>query len=135
MVMSALNRHASEAMVAASATAATDVTGFGLIGHLSNLEGGADIDLGSVPLLQGVRQLAEKDLFSGGSRRNHAAYRELVDWHGVSELDQLLLCDAQTSGGLLVAIPPENAARFEKAVPLAARIGTISGSGSIRVRA
>jgi selenide, water dikinase len=133
--MSRLNRQASEAMLAASATAATDVTGYGLIGHLSNLEGGADIDLRRVPFMQGVRELAEKDLFSGGSRRNHAAYRDLVDWSGIGELDQLLLCDAQTSGGLLVAIPPRSAAGFQAAQPSAARIGTVNGLGSIRVRA
>lgn len=133
--MSRLNRQASEAMLGASATAATDVTGYGLIGHLSNLKGGADVDLQAVPFMTGVRALALQDLFSGGSRRNHAAYRDDVDWGGIPEIDQLLLCDAQTSGGLLVAIPPGTAARFENDVPGAARIGTINGSGSIRVRA
>jgi selenide,water dikinase len=138
-VMSTLNRRASEAMLAAGATAATDVTGYGLIGHLANLSGGADIDLHAVPFMDGVRDLAERDLFPDGSRRNHAAYRDQVDWGGISELDQLMLCDAQTSGGLLVAIPPANAAAFEGALASspypAARIGTINGDGSIRVRA
>ncbi|MFI5284078.1 MAG: selenide, water dikinase SelD [Candidatus Dormibacterales bacterium] len=134
-VMSALNRDASLAMVAASASAATDVTGYGLIGHLLNLAGGADLELGAIPLMAGVRDLAERDLFSGGSRRNHAAYREQVDWGGISEVEQLILCDAQTSGGLLVAIPTQNAARFEQDVPSAARIGTINGGGSVRIRA
>jgi selenide,water dikinase len=136
--MSYLNRDASAAMVETGATAATDVTGFGLIGHLSNLVGGADIDLNAVPLMDGLRDLADRDIFSGGSRRNHAAYRDQVDWGGVSEVDQLILCDAQTSGGLLVAIPPENATRFESALRSspypAARIGAINGTGSIRVR-
>jgi selenide, water dikinase len=134
-VMSALNRDASAAMIAASATSATDVTGYGLIGHLLNLAGGADLELRAVPFMNGVRDLAERDLFSGGSRRNHAAYRDQVDWGGTPELDQLMLCDAQTSGGLLVAIPPENSARFEKDVPSAARIGTINGGGSVHIRA
>ena len=129
-VMSTLNRRASEAMLAAGATAATDVTGYGLIGHLANLAGGADIELHAVPFMDGVRDLAERDLFPDGSRRNHAAYRDQIDWGGISELDQLMLCDAQTSGGLLVAIPPENASGFP-----GARIGTINGHGSIRVRA
>jgi len=128
-VMSTLNRLASEAMLAAGATAATDVTGYGLIGHLANLSGGADIDLRAVPFMDGVRALAERDLFPDGSRRNHAAYRDQVDWGGIAELDQLMLCDAQTSGGLLVAIPPESASGFP-----GVRIGTISGHGSIRVR-
>jgi hypothetical protein len=104
-VMLHLNRDASVAMLASGATASTDVTGYGLIGHLSNIAGGADIDLRSIPLMDGVRALAERDLFSGGSRRNHAAYKDQVDWGGSSELDQMILCDAQTSGGLLVAIP------------------------------
>jgi len=128
-VMSTLNRRASEAMLAAGATAATDVTGYGLIGHLANLAGGADIDLGEVPFMDGVRDLAERDLFPDGSRRNHAAYRDQVDWGELAEIDQLMLCDAQTSGGLLVAIPPDKASGFP-----GVRIGTINGHGSIRVR-
>jgi len=138
MVMTTLNRDASTAMLAAGATAATDVTGYGLIGHLANLAGGADIDLERVPWMDGVRDLGERDLFPSGSRRNHAAFRDTVEWGAASELEQLMLCDAQTSGGLLVAIPPERAADFEAAVrdPFpAVRIGTISGHGSIRVRA
>jgi selenide, water dikinase len=137
-VMSMLNRAASEAMVAAGATAATDVTGYGLIGHLSNIKGGADIELSAIPFMAGVRDLAEKDLFPSGSRRNHAAYRDEVDWGGIAELDQMMLCDAQTSGGLLVAIPPDRAAAFEDALRSEpyppALIGSISGHGSIRVR-
>ena len=136
-VMSHLNRDASVAMIESRATAATDVTGYGLIGHLSNLAGGADIDLNAIPFMEGVRDLAERDMFSGGSRRNHAAYSNQVDWGGISELDQLMLCDAQTSGGLLVAIPKENGSRFEAALAAApypaVRIGTMSGTGSIRV--
>jgi selenium donor protein len=128
-VMSTLNRRASEAMLAAGATAATDVTGYGLIGHLANLTGGADIELHAIPFMDGVRDLAERDLFPDGSRRNFAAYRDQVDWGGISELDQLMLCDAQTSGGLLVAIPPESSSGFP-----GARIGTINGHGSIRLR-
>jgi selenide,water dikinase len=137
-VMASLNRAASEAMLASGATAATDVTGYGLIGHLANLTGGANIDLHAVPFLDGVRDLAERDLFPSGSRRNHTAYRDTVDWGGIAEVDQMMLCDAQTSGGLLVAIPPDRAAGFEAALRTApypaVRIGTISGDGSIRVR-
>jgi selenide, water dikinase len=136
-VMTMLNRSASEAMVAAGATAATDVTGYGLIGHLANIKGGADIEVRAIPFMAGVRDLAEKDLFPSGSRRNHAAFRDQVDWGGIGEIDQMMLCDAQTSGGLLVAIPPDRAAAFEASLARgpyhAARIGTINGNGSIRV--
>jgi selenide,water dikinase len=138
-VMSHLNRAASEAMVAAGATAATDVTGYGLIGHLANIKGGADVQLSAVPFMAGVRELAENDLFPSGSRRNHAAFRDQVDWGGIAEIDQMMLCDAQTSGGLLVAVPPANAQAFEEALASApyrpARIGSVTGGGTIRVRA
>ena len=134
-VMMTLNREASEAMLASGATEATDVTGYGLIGHLANLASGADIELRSVPFMTGVRDLAERDLFPDGSRRNHAAYRHQVDWKGVAEIDEMMLCDAQTSGGLLVSIPPSNAAQFETAVRSAVRIGVMRDDGKIRVRA
>ncbi len=111
-VMSHLNRTASEAMLAAGARAATDVTGFGLLGHLANLKVGAEIRASAVPVLEGVRELAAQDLFPGGTRRNHAALQERVDFGPLPEPEQLLLCDAQTSGGLLVALPPERADAF-----------------------
>jgi selenide, water dikinase len=137
-VMSHLNREASEAMVAAGASAATDVTGYGLVGHLRNLRVGAEIRLGAVPVLEGVRELAADDLFPGGTRRNHEALRDEVDWGGLPEADQLLLCDAQTSGGLLVAIAPDRASAFEAALAgapyPAARIGEVR-DGPVRIRA
>ena len=127
-VMTTLNRAASEAMLKAHATAATDVTGYGLIGHLTNLTGGADVELSAVPFMNGVRELAERGLFPDGSRRNYAAYREQVDWEGAAEVEQMMLCDAQTSGGLLVAVPPGT--RFEVGV----RIGVMRDDGVIRIR-
>jgi selenide, water dikinase len=136
-VMSHLNRQAAEAMLAAGASAATDVTGFGLLGHLLNLGVGAEVRARDVPVLEGVRELAAAGLFPGGTRRNHAAVRDVVDWGGLPEVDQLLLCDAQTSGGLLVAVGPKRAARFEAAMEgaphPAARIGEVS-DGPVRVR-
>jgi selenide,water dikinase len=138
-MMTQLNRNASVAMVAAGARAATDVTGYGLVGHLVNITGGASISFSAVPLLAGVRELAEADLFPSGSRRNHEALRASVDWDDLGLTEQLLLCDAQTSGGLLVCIPPENAKRFEQTLEgepyPAARIGEVRGDGSIHVSA
>ena len=125
-VMTALNRAASEAMVAAGAHAATDITGFGLVGHLLNMRVGAEIRASSVPLLEGVRALAERGLFPSGSGRNHEAARGVVDWQ-VPELEQRILTDAQTSGGLLVALPPGSA--FEAGV----EIGRVTGGDRIRV--
>ena len=130
-VMTQLNREASEQMVKAGAAAATDVTGYGLIGHLANLRGGADIDFESVPFMKGVGELADRNLFPDGSRRNHAAFRDRVEWGGLGETEQLMLCDSQTSGGLLVAIPAEKAHRFKAGK----RIGVMRDDGVIRVRA
>ena len=127
-LMSTLNRAASEAMLAAGATAATDVTGYGLIGHLANLRGGADLFWDRIPFLSGVRELADLDLFPGGSRRNYEAFRGQVEWGGRREIDQRMLCDAQTSGGLLVAIPPEHAGKFS-----AQHIGVMRDDGRIRI--
>lgn len=130
-VMSALNKEASEQMVRIGATAATDVTGYGLIGHLANLKGGADVEFDSIPFLKGAGNLAERNLFPDGSRRNHASYRDRVEWSGLGETEQLMLCDAQTSGGLLVAIPPGKARRFKAGT----RIGVMRGDGVIRIHA
>ena len=130
-VMTLLNREASEQMVRVGASAATDVTGYGLIGHLANLHGGADIDFDSVPFMKGVSNLAERDLFPDGSRRNWAAFRDRVEWGGLGETEQMMLCDAQTSGGLLIAIPPTKARKFR----LGDRIGVMRDDGEIRIRA
>ena len=130
-VMTTLNRAASEAMVEAGARAATDVTGYGLIGHLANLRGGADVNFKAVPFIEGARDLAMRDLFPDGSRRNHAAYRDQVDWSGLGETEQMMLCDAQTSGGLLVAIPAEKAGGFRHGT----RIGVMRDDGVIRILA
>jgi selenide, water dikinase len=137
-VMTELNRQAATAMVAAGASAATDVTGFGLLGHLANFGTGAEIDAAAVPVLAGVRELAAADLFPAGSRRNYQSLEDRVEWGGLPESERLILCDAQTSGGLLVAIRPERAAAFTAAMAgssyPAVWIGMIS-DGPIRIRA
>ena len=106
-VMIALNAAASEAMVEAGAEAATDVTGFGLLGHLQRMleESGVAgrLDARAVPVIPGVVDLARAGVVPGGTRRNHAHVRPRVDWGGLTEPEQLVLADAQTSGGLLIA--------------------------------
>jgi len=105
--MTTLNREPAEAMVEAGAESATDVTGFGLLGHLGEmlLASGvaATVEAGAVPLLPGVLDLARAGAVAGGTRRNHAFVRRSVDWGGLTEPEQLVLADAQTSGGLLIA--------------------------------
>ncbi|MEH3078189.1 MAG: selenide, water dikinase SelD [Quadrisphaera sp.] len=107
-VMTTLNRDASRAALAAGARAATDVTGFGLLGHLYKLARAsgvtAVVDAAAVPYLGGVRSSMAEGFVPGGSRRNLAWVRpHLSTGPGVEEDELLLLADAQTSGGLLVA--------------------------------
>ena len=106
-VMTTLNDAASEAMVAAGAQAATDVTGFGLLGHLHRMlvaSGvSAAIDAAAIPILPGVLDLARRDVVAGGTRRNHAFVRPHMEWGELTEPEQIVLADAQTSGGLLIA--------------------------------
>ncbi len=113
--MSALNDKARDAAMAAGVRAATDVTGFGLLGHLHNLLAAsglaARLVASSVPVFDFARGLAEEGLVPGGSKRNLEYVASVARFDdGVSEVDRLVLADAQTSGGLLLAVPPENEA-------------------------
>lgn len=113
-LMTTLNAVAAEAMIEAGAESATDVTGFGLLGHLHRmlLASGvaAHLDSGAVPLLDAaVLELARAGVVPGGTKRNHAFVRPHVDWGELTEPEQLVLADAQTSGGLLIAATDSNA--------------------------
>jgi selenide,water dikinase len=115
-VMTTLNREASEAAIAAGASAVTDVTGFGLLGHLHELALGsgtsAEISAGAVPAIDGVLDAlaSAEPPIAGGTRRNRDWVEPHVDWDGdVPEELRWLLCDAMTSGGLLVAAPAGSA--------------------------
>jgi selenide,water dikinase len=111
-VMAHLNADASAEAVAAGATAMTDVTGFGLLGHLHELASAsgvaAEIDASAVPALDGVEGLlaAPEPPVAGGTRRNREWVEPSVAWDpAVPDARRWLLCDAMTSGGLLVALP------------------------------
>jgi selenium donor protein len=112
-VMATLNRTAGEVFARHhdAVHALTDVTGYGLLGHLLEMLGesacDAEISVSSVPLLPGARRLADIDVFPGGSRANLEAATAQVDASTVSIADVLLMADAQTSGGLLAAIAPD----------------------------
>lgn len=115
--MRTLNRAAAE-VLAPRCTALTDVTGYGLLGHLRNLcksSGlGAEVDASAVPVRDEARHLAAAGVVPGGSRANLAHLRQWARFDpGVDEVTQLLLADAQTNGGLLAAVPP---ARVEEAL-------------------
>ena len=105
--MTELNATASGAAVQHGVRAGTDVTGFGLLGHLRKLleasGHAAVIDAAAVPLLPGVLELAQRDVVAGGTKRNHAWLGPTTDWGATTMPEQLVLADAQTSGGLLLA--------------------------------
>ena len=120
--MTTLNAEASRAALAAGAHAMTDVTGFGLLGHLRELADAsglaAEVDAAAVPALDGVEALLrDGDAVSGGSRRNRAhaeTFARFAD--DVEEWQRSLVCDATTSGGLLVAVAAERAGDVPGAV-------------------
>jgi selenide,water dikinase len=133
--MVTLNAGAARAMLSVGVHAATDVTGFGLLGHLRNMlvaSGvAAQLDAASVPLLPRAAELAERGAVPGGTKRNREALAEDVTFDpAVPEALRELFCDAQTSGGLLIAVPAERAdallaALRRERTPAAARIGRI----------
>jgi selenide,water dikinase len=145
-VMTTLNRDASRVFAEAGAHALTDVTGFGLLGHLRNMAAASGVsalvwnDL--VPILPAAREYVRNGIAPGGTHANRRFLTEWVDYDlDISEFDQLLLCDAQTSGGLLAALPGDRAPGVVRELralgaTLTALIGSIESGdpGSIQVR-
>jgi selenide,water dikinase len=141
-IMATLNRKASEVMVKAGVRAATDVTGFGLLGHLRSLARAsgvsAQVEADRVPLLEGARELAAAGHVPAGSKRNSRDLDQDLELHArIDPVTRTLLCDAQTSGGLLMAVPPSQVAAVEKALraaaPVTARIGHLTGGAPGRI--
>jgi selenide,water dikinase len=132
--MTRLNDVAARVALASGATGCTDVTGFGLMGHLGRmaLESGvvATVEFDAVPFLDGAAELASEGVVPGGSRRNLEWGSEFLDAGGHSEVHQLLIADAQTSGGLIFGIDPSETdavlAELQEAGHTAARIGSTS---------
>ena len=114
--MTLLNRDAAQAMVDCGASAATDITGYGLIGHLLEMcEGsgvGAELSMKAIPVLDGAREMLAKGFRPEGTMRNVASFRGRVRLN-VPKTDFTLTCDAQTSGGLLIALGSDQAGAFE----------------------
>lgn len=140
--MARLNDRGALAMNAARAHAATDITGFGLAGHARNVARGSNvtlaIELASVPLLERALDFARAGVSSGGSKKNRAALEDVVSIR--NGLDQALVTlgfEAETSGGLLVAIPPERAQQLEAELRardvLVARVGEVRPRGAALV--
>ncbi len=132
-LMATLNKGGSEAMGRAGANAATDVTGYGLLGHLRNVlrSSGvaAELDASRVPVLDGVRRLVEDGYVPGGTRRNLADLSLDVDFGDTDAVTRTILADAQTSGGLLISIPSDRVdhliAELNGLAPVAAVIGRV----------
>jgi selenide,water dikinase len=143
--MTTLNEGAARAALAVGVSAATDVTGFGLLGHLSHMLAasrvGGEIAFDTLPILDHARNLAARGVVPGGTTRNLEAAAH-VDWaDDLSQTDRILCTDAQTSGGLLLAVPPENEATLlerlrAEGTPAAVTIGKLTDgpAGAIRVR-
>ncbi len=129
-MMAKLNRDAADVMSGMGIKACTDVTGFGLLGHLHEmaLASGltAHVDAGTVPRLPGLREHIAAGHVSSGTWSNQLALQEVVIWEeGVDDATRLILCDAQTSGGLLMAVPP---AQVPALVAELDRVGTLASS-------
>ena len=138
-----LNDIASQVAVSAGASGATDITGFGLLGHLgkmaliSNVE--ALLDVGNIAVLPGAKLYAEDGVIPGGTRRNLAWVKDQIDAGTYGETDLLLLADAQTSGGLIFGVDKDRSsdacAELNERGVAAMVIGeTRAGTGPIRLR-
>ncbi|HSG29131.1 MAG TPA: selenide, water dikinase SelD [Candidatus Krumholzibacterium sp.] len=142
-VMSALNRTAAESMEGFTVSACTDVTGFGLMGHLLEMTRGSGMDavvfMDKVPFIEGVRDLVSGGDVPGGTVNNMEFTGPYTDWDdGISTIDRTVLCDAQTSGGLLIALPEVEAVRLLDLLigrgVRASIIGRFGGAGTGRIR-
>lgn len=131
--MAALNKRASEAMVEVGASAATDVTGFGLLGHLHEMAAAsglsAQVEHSTVPVFERVEQWAEEGVVPGRTADVISWAKDFTVWHARPDFDSAMrvLCDPQTSGGMLIAVAPELADDLEQRLAdsaiLASRIG------------
>jgi selenide,water dikinase len=132
--MATLNKRAAELMLEAGVSTATDITGFGLIGHLSEVltasKQSARLHAARVPFFEEAVKITELGMVPGGTRANQKSYEPFVEWaSGVSAVERVLMNDAQTSGGLLIFVPKERkdrlVAALEKENITAAHIGDV----------
>jgi selenide,water dikinase len=112
--MSSLNKSAAEAMVEIGVNACTDITGYGLLGHLLEMCKGsnvtATIEFDSMPFMNGVFELAQDGIIPGGTKRNLEFVQDDINpAEHLAEFQLHMLADAQTSGGLLISVSPEKA--------------------------
>jgi selenide,water dikinase len=127
--MRSLNAAASRAAAAVGVRCATDVTGFGLLGHASHIATASDVTIvirsDQVPALAGAREAWDAGIRTGGAERNDEYLASRVEWGTVSDATRALLIDPQTSGGLLVAVPASRVAEYLSLIPQGVEIGEI----------
>ncbi len=135
--MKTLNGLASRAALALGVRCATDITGFGLLGHMSHIARASKVslrvDLDSIPIFPRVRESVRAGLVTDGSKRNAEYLRELVIWKKGSDEDRAILHDPQTSGGLLVCVERSRAAEYLSRVAGAVLIGEVIDRGEVAI--
>jgi selenide,water dikinase len=135
--MKALNGAASRAALAVGARCATDITGFGLLGHLSHIARASKvtlrIDLDSIPIFAGVRDAVKAGSTTDGAKRNAEYLKDLVRWNKGSEEDRAILFDPQTSGGLVVSVNKSEVAKYLSRIAGSVVIGEVIERGEVAI--
>jgi selenide,water dikinase len=135
--MKALNGAASRAALAVGARCATDITGFGLLGHLSHIARASKVtlrvDLDSIPVFAGVREAVRAGSTTDGAKRNAEYLKDLVRWNKGSDEDRAILFDPQTSGGLLVCVNETGAANYLSRIAGSVIIGEVIERGEVAI--
>jgi selenide,water dikinase len=132
--MCKLNANASRAALAVGARCATDVTGFGLLGHASHIAAASNVTIvihtAKVPALPGAREAWQRGIRTGGAERNASYLESRVDWGTSADVDRALLIDPQTSGGMLVAISASRVGEYLSLVPEGVEVGEVIARGT-----
>ena len=135
--MKALNGTASRAALAVGARCATDITGFGLLGHMSHIARASKVtlrlELDSIPILAGAREAVKAGSTTDGAKRNAEYLRDLVRWHKGTDEDRAILFDPQTSGGLLVSVNRSAVANYLSRVTGSVVIGEVIERGEVAI--
>jgi selenide, water dikinase len=135
--MKALNGAASRAALAVGARCATDITGFGLLGHMSHIARASKVtirvDLDSIPVFGGVREAVRAGSTTDGAKRNAEYLKDLVRWKKGSEEDRAILFDPQTSGGLLVCVSRSRTPDYLSRVAGSVVIGEVIERGEVAI--
>ena len=135
--MKALNGVASRAALAVGARCATDITGFGLLGHMSHIARASKVtlrvDLDSIPVFAGVREAVKAGSTTDGAKRNAEYLKDLVSWKKGSEEDRAILFDPQTSGGLLLCLGPSRTPDYLSRVAGSVVIGEVIERGEVAI--